>query len=59
MLLKGFMGTGPATAASSYADEKKVKETTVHLKTNGDIKTYPLNDEEIKVKYISDWLAKH
>jgi len=30
-----------------------------HLKTNGDIKAYPLNGGgEVKVKYLSDWLAR-
>lgn len=31
----------------------------VHLKTNGAIKAYPLDgDEEVKVRVLSDWLAK-
>ena len=34
-------------------------DATAHLKTNGDIKAYPLNGgEEIKIKYLSDWLAR-
>lgn len=29
-------------------------EAMVHLKTNGDIKAYSLNDREIKIKYLSE-----
>jgi|SRR5688500_5588199 len=29
-------------------------QAMVHLKTKGDIKAYPLNDGEIKVKYLSE-----
>lgn len=35
-------------------------DAIAHLKTNGDIKAYPLNGgEEIKIKYLSDWLARY
>ena len=38
-----------------FVDGKAV----AHLKTNGDIKAYPLNGGgEVKVKYLSDWLAR-
>lgn len=34
-------------------------KATVHLKTNGAINAYPMDSgEEVKVKYLSDWLAK-